>query len=716
MRKQFVLLSVAAATAGCQSLSRQPANHTPQLEAEAIGLYATQNSLNLLEDEHQRLNRIVERGSSRYPQPPRQERNQEALDQLEARIRTTEQLLAQAKAGVNRNSTNSPLPTLSKLQYIHPWRWQEETFEVTDLQAYAFNASAPTRNYFVATQDTRVYDLALKQRATAENEKLDAQISCDHPFKLYKGNSSDDYEAGQVAQFRWEHQKKKPKHRVRITNSQARCVLKFRDSARSQVWSGVKLSPETDQFRDLVRLTRQFHVCSMPQSNQQTGPEKFFLTAEYSSITCPEYSSLKLLPRPIEGLTERIKALTGSELPQSVIDARNPYVELDFSRAPRLDVIVVSSLVFRSDFYGQLLAKALVWHANRGAIVRIINSKVLELTKDRVMFSKMMAASDNIKVQSYEYDSRRGTLGGKIKELHRVSHTKIFATYSHTQPEASVAIVGGRNVHEGYISAVAVDRLGFPELVDYLGGEDPFLYYRDVEAMVQSQNAAESIVAHYLTFWNRQPDAYIRSISLNLQSTSEVSTDYFASANQRPIVRHMLSLPYKDGRELMDIYADLIDSAEREIKITTPYFLPTKKLGKALERAVQRNVDVTVITKTDLRGDNPDFDFLTMAANQIGINRYWDKFKIFDYQVERSLLHSKLILIDGKLSIIGSVNMNRRSFYHDIENALMVYSPSFNQQLDAQFNEFLSLSKRVEGETKVGFLRRFLVGIINREL
>jgi phosphatidylserine/phosphatidylglycerophosphate/cardiolipin synthase-like enzyme len=127
-------------------------------------------------------------------------------------------------------------------------------------------------------------------------------------------------------------------------------------------------------------------------------------------------------------------------------------------------------------------------------------------------------------------------------------------------------------------------------------------------------------------------------------------------------------------------------------------------------------VQITVITKTEITGDNPQFDKFTSASNQISVNKYWDKLRIYDYTVPRSLLHSKLVLVDGKISVIGSVNLNRRSFYHDVENASIVYSPEFNQQLSAMFQEFLTLSKPVESKKRVGFLKRLVVSIIDKEL
>lgn len=693
---------------GCQSPSRKPASHSAQVEAEAISAYHQQVSVNLLEEKRLRAEKDFERSQSD---------DDTQLKFAEERVQDAEKSLVYWKQSLARQSSSSQVPVLSKLDYGIAWRHQVEELSVPNLASYSLVSNQPARNYFMATQSASVYDLQLKHSVTDKTAALPvvlaAELSCDHNFELSLNGKKRAHSAGKPVLFSWGSEQSKSKSFLRLSNQNVNCSLKFK-SQTSPSWSGIRLVPEAEQFGDLTKLTRQFQVCSLPSSARLSGVEKFFVTQNYSSMTCPESADFRLVSMPINGLTERIKILTGAELPQSAIDTRNPFVELDYSRAPKLDVIVVTSLVFRSDFYGQLLARALVWHAKRGAIVRILNSKVLELSKDRAMFKQMMAASDNIKVQSYAFDAQDGRIKSKINELHRVSHIKLFATYSRTQPAASAVIIGGRNVHEGYILPVAMERLGHPELVDYLKGEDSFLFYRDIEAIVQSHDYAETVISHFLTFWQRQPNAFTRSMSLNLASNAETDPNYFKSG--KPLVRHVLSLPYKDNRELNDVYAELIDSAEREIKITTPYFMPTKKVGKALERALERGVDITLITTSEIVGDNPQFDHLTTTVNRRGINRYWDKLKIYDYSVPKSLLHSKLVLVDGKVSVIGSVNLNRRSFYHDVENASFIYSPAFTAELLAVYQDFLSLSKPIESKKRVGFLNKLIVSVFDKEL
>jgi hypothetical protein len=76
----------------------------------------------------------------------------------------------------------------------------------------------------------------------------------------------------------------------------------------------------------------------------------------------------------------------------------------------------------------------------------------------------------------------------------------------------------------------------------------------------------------------------------------------------------------------------------------------------------------------------------------VGLNEYIEKDVI---------LHSKVILVDGKLSVIGSVNLNQRSFIHDLENAVLIYSPDFHQEMSHILDSYRKTSKPVSEKQKI---------------
>lgn len=102
-----------------------------------------------------------------------------------------------------------------------------------------------------------------------------------------------------------------------------------------------------------------------------------------------------------------------------------------------------------------------------------------------------------------------------------------------------------------------------------------------------------------------------------------------------------------------------IQDAEKRIWICNAYFAPTHRILKAIKNARSHNVDVRIILPSV--SDITMFPVLSRTYYLKLINQ---GVKIYEYQP--GILHAKLILIDDQC-MIGSTNMNHRSFYHDLE-------------------------------------------------
>lgn len=134
-------------------------------------------------------------------------------------------------------------------------------------------------------------------------------------------------------------------------------------------------------------------------------------------------------------------------------------------------------------------------------------------------------------------------------------------------------------------------------------------------------------------------------------------------------------------------YFRAITGAKRRVYIQTPYFLPTEGLLKALQVAALGGVDVRVMLPR-----RSDSWLLTYASQsylteclQAGV-----KFYLFD-----GMLHSKVIIVDNDFATLGSANFDFRSFEHNFEENVVVYSTRINEELTAQFFADMKRSQRV---------------------
>jgi cardiolipin synthase A/B len=128
------------------------------------------------------------------------------------------------------------------------------------------------------------------------------------------------------------------------------------------------------------------------------------------------------------------------------------------------------------------------------------------------------------------------------------------------------------------------------------------------------------------------------------------------------------------------LYYLAIKSAKREIIIQNPYLLPDSAAIEALEEAVDRGVDVKIMVPSDDATDNAivqhasHHHFGTLLKRGV---------KIWEY--DRTLLHQKVMIIDGLWSSVGSTNFDDRSFQLNDEINVGILDAQLAAQLRAAF-------------------------------
>jgi cardiolipin synthase len=118
-----------------------------------------------------------------------------------------------------------------------------------------------------------------------------------------------------------------------------------------------------------------------------------------------------------------------------------------------------------------------------------------------------------------------------------------------------------------------------------------------------------------------------------------------------------------------ELFASLLFAARRDVVITTPYFVPDEALQNALCTTAYRGIDTTIVFPA--RNDS----WIVGAASR---SYYADLLvagvKIYEY--EGGLLHTKSVTVDDEITLIGSANMDRRSFELNYENNILFHDPT----------------------------------------
>jgi cardiolipin synthase len=144
--------------------------------------------------------------------------------------------------------------------------------------------------------------------------------------------------------------------------------------------------------------------------------------------------------------------------------------------------------------------------------------------------------------------------------------------------------------------------------------------------------------------------------------------------------------------DVSTLYLTLMQLAERRMRITTAYFVPDEDLCQRLCDAADRGVDIQIL----LPGPHADKRFVQAGGETVYARLMEHAIEIWNFQP--SMLHAKVMTVDGIAANVGSSNLNARSTELDEEVNLVVLDPELVRMLDDQFEEDLERSVRIDPE------------------
>lgn len=140
-----------------------------------------------------------------------------------------------------------------------------------------------------------------------------------------------------------------------------------------------------------------------------------------------------------------------------------------------------------------------------------------------------------------------------------------------------------------------------------------------------------------------------------------------------------------------EVFESLMYAARRELVITTPYYVPDESMQAALCTAARRGVDATIIFPA-----RNDSRFVGAASRSYYADLLSAGVHIYEY--EGGLLHAKSLTVDREIALIGSANMDRRSFELNYENNILVYASSLTSDIRERQAEYLAGSQQLTAE------------------
>ncbi|WP_455661023.1 phospholipase D-like domain-containing protein [Pradoshia sp.] len=146
---------------------------------------------------------------------------------------------------------------------------------------------------------------------------------------------------------------------------------------------------------------------------------------------------------------------------------------------------------------------------------------------------------------------------------------------------------------------------------------------------------------------------------------------------------------YTSGYGVVDDLIEAFDAAQKDIIIATPYFIPDNKhFMESLKEAKKRGVNITIMWPK-----HSDGLLLTQAAYPFVKEALQNGMNV--YQYEKGIFHGKLVMIDRKYPIIGTVNIDSRSFRLNDEWTLFMDESPFTEVILNQVKQDLNDSSKI---------------------
>jgi cardiolipin synthase len=137
------------------------------------------------------------------------------------------------------------------------------------------------------------------------------------------------------------------------------------------------------------------------------------------------------------------------------------------------------------------------------------------------------------------------------------------------------------------------------------------------------------------------------------------------------------------------LYQTIVEGATGTVLVSTPYFLPDKAFRMAIRRTVARGVQMTVVVP----GRHTDQRWVRLASRRMYGQMLEAGVRIFEY--EPGMTHVKMLLVDDLWAVVGTTNLDNRSFEHNDEVNLAVRDRTVNARLTRDFQCDVARSREI---------------------
>lgn len=213
---------------------------------------------------------------------------------------------------------------------------------------------------------------------------------------------------------------------------------------------------------------------------------------------------------------------------------------------------------------------------------------------------------------------------------------------------------------------------------------------------------------------------FLIDYGINVKNLPTDKYDYFPLAKTAKTAEESLHLPSNDNAGYIIPFGDgprpifdrrvaksaiqnMLAGAERCVYMTTPYLIMDNDLCQSIENAALRGVDIKIITPYV-----PDKRIVQAMSRS-----YYHRLSnagVEIYEYKPGFIHAKSYVADGKIAVIGTINLDYRSLVHNFENGIWLYNSPAVADLERDIKDTLKKSIRFIREPNI--IDRFITSVV----
>lgn len=338
----------------------------------------------------------------------------------------------------------------------------------------------------------------------------------------------------------------------------------------------------------------------------------------------------------------------GSDL-RLIIDGGEKYSLMSEDIESAKNYVLIEYYVFRDDFTGRFFSDLLIKVAERGVKVYLL---VDGFGSIGFTFSKTYRKLKKSKVNVAIFHPPFG-----LKTVSRVNfrnHRKIVIV------DGEICYTGGMNVGGEYVGGMFGERKWFDAHLSFRG---------DAVYPVE-----EVFVEDWLFATGESIEDYVKN--LQVERGGEKALQIIPSGPQ-------MSTPL-----IYNTFFSTLNRASESVIIVTPYLVPDQPVMETLKSLSRQGIDIKIILPG--RNNQP----LAAAAGR----SYYEELLevgVSIYETKNIMLHAKILVIDGYFVIMGSANMDARSFKINFELNVVAYSGNFADEVGKLIEYYLEYSNEI---------------------